>query len=419
MDIVLSGSRHVASSATWGQEYMWRALEPHRPNEGWTNGHAVVDVVASDQRSPSACANTVADVLSAYETFRTHFEVTETGTVRQLVEHSVSVPVVSFPAGETPPTLHPATFDVTSPPLIRVGFETEGAEVVRVHVVWSHLLLDAYSTDQVREHLEAALSGLDRSAGVVAQPVECAAWETSEDGRAYNRRSLEHWRSQLPHFPAPFAGLGDGEEAGFFLGRLEAPGMMAAATQAAAAARVSAPTVLVAAVAETLRRLLRMRQLPFLLRTSGRARKHAHTVGQMAQDAPVVYSPPSGDSGVRESLSNTFRQLLRALEYGAHNPADLESMLASLAEEGFVPDRRVLINCQQDVGRKPAAAANNDFRFEWIGERELDPALCYVEIFPTNGSFLFMLDSAFIPRKRFEEAIPMLVGLPGKWRHLR
>lgn len=417
MEIVLSGRGHSPSSATWGQEYIWRALEPHRPNEGWTNIYAAVDVVAREQRSPNACSNTLAEVLSAYETFRTHFEITESNSVHQLVQQSVSVPVMSFPTGEIPPGFHPSTFDVTSPPLLRVGFETEGGEVVRVHLVWSHLLLDAYSTELVCEQLTAALSGLDRSPGAVVQPVECSAWEVSEDGLAYNRRSLEHWRSQLPHFPARYVGIGAGEEAGFFLGRLEAPGMVAAATRAAAAARVSAPTVLIAAVAETLCRLTGMRQLPFLLRTSGRARKQAHTVGPMAEDAPALYSPASDHSGVRESLSTMFRQLLRAQEYGAYNPADLASMLTSLAEEGFVPDRRVLINCQQGGAKELAAAAANEFQFEWIGEREFDPSVCYVDIFPADGSFLFMLDSTFISRKRFEEAVPMLVGLPDKWRH--
>ena len=416
MEIVLAGSRQIAASATWGQEYMWRALEPHRPNEGWTNGYAAVDVVADQLRSPRACANTVAEVLSAYETFRTHFEIAGSDAVRQLVRHRVSVPVVSFPTGQLPSTFHPATFDVTSPPLLRVGFETAGAEVVRVHLVWSHLLLDAYSTELVLEQLTAALSGLDRSPDSVAQPVECAAWEASEDGVAYNRRSLEQWRSQLSHFPARYVGIGEGVESGFFLGRLVAPGMLPAAARTAAVARVSAPTVLIAAVAETLCQLIGTTELPFLLRTSGRVRKPAHTVGQLTEDAPVVYTSPKDNRGVRQSLSKMFRQLLRAQEYGAYHPADLASMLSTLAAEGAVHDRRVLINCQPDVATQQPAEASDDFRFEWIGEREFDPVLCYVDIFPADGSFLFMLDSTFIPRRNFEEAVPTLVGLPATWR---
>lgn len=394
---------------------MWRALAPHRPNEGWTNSHITFDVNRPELRPMEMCARTVAEVLSHYETFRTHFRLTDEGRLQQVVQQSCTINAALFPEGDVPVDIRTSTFDIFAPPLLRVGLEFDASGVRRVHLSWSHLLLDGYSTRLVCGHLEAAMSGGATSTRPVVQPVDRADWETSPEGVAYNRRSLRHWRSNLPQFPARYNHVSD-EECGFFLGRLDASQMVDAAARAAAALHVSVPTVLVAAVAQTLGETIGMEKLPFLLRTGNRAGRHALAVSQMAEDAPAVFDLVRGDDDVRASLPSLHERLLLAQMFGAYHPADLEALLESVMPGGVAPDRRVLVNCRDKVPHGVAPAVTDESRFEWIGERKFDPVLCYVDIYAEDGVFIFMLDARFISRRQFENALPTLTGLPASWR---
>lgn len=391
---------------------MWRALEPHRPNEGWTNGYAMFEVTGRAQRPVEACTRTVAEILSQYETFRTHFRRLGDGRLRQVVQRESTVAVASFPPDGVPADFAVSAFDIFAPPLLRIALEVDGSDVRRLHLAWSHLLLDAFATQLVCDHLGTTLSGGEFSADAVIQPVDRSAWETSAEGLRYNRRSLEHWRAQLPQFPARYTHVGDERQSGFLLGRLEAPQMVEAATQLGARFKVSVPTVLIAAVTQTLCELTGMERLPFLLRTSNHVGKHLRTIAQLTQDAPAVYAPMRGGDDASGSLPDLHRQLLLAQGYGAYHPADLDQLIDSFAQDGVGPDRRVLFNCLP-VGM--ASTTKGETGFQWIGERDFDPVLFYADVYPADGVFVFMLDTRFVSREQFEAAMPKLAGLPESW----
>ncbi len=415
----LTGSTEQVAPITWGQEYMRRGLEPHRPNEGWTNGATNIDATGMRLETITAYLKAVEGVLSKYDVFRTHFSVSEGGIVRQVVLKQLSAPVTVFNNDEAArfdcDAFRQAPFDLWAQPLFRVALEERANKPVRLHIAWSHLLLDAWSSRTVVRDLTAALSSSQIATGTYVQPVARADWEISQGGQTYNERSLQYWKKLLPRFLAAYPTAQDHTfrpPARFLIGELEAPKLVSAAKQAAAAIRVSTATVLIGSVCVMVSDILNLHDLPFLVRTSNRAGKFASTIGQLSQDAPVIFEYNAGL--VAGSLQDLHRGLLLAQRYGAYAPADLETTMSSAPANAS--DLRVLINCHEATGKQAREISQKDAKsqdsFAWVSQRSFDPVLFYVDIFPDEERLVFMVNTDFISATIFEAAIPGLVDTP-------
>lgn len=401
------------SVATWGQQYMVRALEPHFPNDGWTNGGLTIPVNAPD--NDVELASRVGKALSNFDSFRTRFDLGRDDELQQICLTRVEVELLVVEPGESSAAqFRSERFDFYTQPLFRVGLMVALDNKAVLMVAWSHLVSDAWSSRVIESSLKAELEGRTNRLDQLIQPIDRSRWEISTEGISVSERSVRRW---IARSGPSLAALPMNQEymtesrSRFLIGSLVIG--LSGPLECVVASRQFAATDLTALACELVAQTLAVDTLPFFIRTANRTGRQGSVIAPTAQEAPAEYS--TGSLNSMGGLSSFGGRLLGAQRNGAYDSRQLERMFEAAGVRPVPQSRRVIINCHEAKLTGWAETATTAERhlssFEWVGGRTFDPVMAYVDVFPAEHKLSFMIDTALISRGGFEGALSSLLVL--------
>ncbi|MDT0543286.1 MULTISPECIES: condensation domain-containing protein [Streptomyces] len=354
--VEVSGERTVRAPLTWGQQFIYRALQ-RRADRAHYDYNQRVSLPVPEGRTLREVIGAIRALVTAHESLRTVYrDGTADSTPYQEV-HGEGRLTVRVVRGDDPAAaldaLAGTDFDLSREWGIRAAVLTgPDGEPRHLALYVSHVAVDGWAMGLVVRELKAHLAdGALVSAGAVRaepvpQPADLAETERSEAGRTMDRRADAYQRSLLRRaprsmFPEPADPAGPPEWAHgeFRSGRLEE-----AAREVAARCRAGEETVYLAAVGTLLARragLSHCALTTIFANRIGAARQAMVT--PLAADVLLCFdvSGPSFDDCVRAAHLAKLRGYARA----QYDPVRLGRLVAEVGRErGEQLDLSVLHN---------------------------------------------------------------------------
>ncbi|MER7794980.1 condensation domain-containing protein [Streptomyces sp. NPDC097640] len=360
--VEVSGERTVRAPLTWGQQFIYRALQ-RRADRAHYDYNQRVSLPVPEGRTLREVIGAIRALVTAHESLRTVYrDGTADSTPYQEVrgEGRLTVRVVR---GDDPAAaldaLAGTDFDLSREWGIRAAVLTgPDGEPRHLALYVSHVAVDGWAMGLVVRELKAHLAGGGKPVGTkraesVPQPADLAGIERSDAGRTMDRRADAYQRSLLrraprtlfptrhPTCPEPADPAGPPEWAHgeFRSGRLEE-----AAREVAARCRAGEETVYLAAVGALLARragLSHCALTTIFANRIGAARQAMVT--PLASDVLLCFdvSGPSFDDCVRAAHLAKLRGYARA----QYDPVRLGRLVAEVGRErGEQLDLSVLHN---------------------------------------------------------------------------
>ncbi|KXK62285.1 hypothetical protein AWW66_09100 [Micromonospora rosaria] len=256
LDLPFAAGEAASGPLTWAQSVMWGPLrwfgkEANQFNIGRT-------LVLATPVPPDRLLAALRTLIEDHQTLRTHY-VESAGQPRQQVAAAGTYEVTVVDDGGDPARvgadltqeLTEAAFDHDTEWPLRVGGVVDAVgRVTGLALVGSHLAFDGWSfgtlVDLLLDRLDGNGDGTPTRESPAPQPLEQAAYQSSEAGRQQSERGLRHWAQGLATAPAsmfdvPRAPTGDHPIERHLL---DSAAVTAAAVTLAARTRTSFSTVL-------------------------------------------------------------------------------------------------------------------------------------------------------------------------------
>ncbi|WP_327010033.1 condensation domain-containing protein [Dactylosporangium sp. NBC_01737] len=199
-EVAFSGGRAGSGPATWGQQAIWdvvRNLGTDAARYNVSGGLPLPSPVPAGRVEAA-----VRDLVLLHESLRTRLRTTGDGRVEQVVHAAGGIPLVTRAAG--PDTVTPTAYALRDE-LLAVPFDAEREWPLRVGVVQaggdahyvvfflSHTASDGWGLRNLLADFAALLRG-PLPARDLLQPLEEAAFQTSERGRRRDAAARRSWR---------------------------------------------------------------------------------------------------------------------------------------------------------------------------------------------------------------------------------
>ncbi|MFC7328633.1 condensation domain-containing protein [Marinactinospora rubrisoli] len=352
--------------ATWAQRQMWRLIQQRMPDSAFYDhslgcelpgGLTLEDVLSQ-----------IARLVERHDSLRTLFRY-EDGVLTQRVVGSglLDVAVLLADGAEEPHSrdlflAHQAEmcgtgFDLAAEPPFRPLVGLVDGTPRGLGFCVPHVAADLPASRIVIEELRTALTAV--AAGepppvlpAARRPLDEAAFERSERGRALNEAALRHWRAQLARlpptmFPGPGVAAADPR---FQSGALESRAMRLALDTLAARYRVSVSAVALTAIAAVLGAYSGLPRCGLQLIVGNRfVPELRRAVLNAIQEVPVAVDLRAGT--FQEVARATFRTALAAYRNARYDPDDADSLVA---EAGRARGAAIELGCYFNDIRRPA-----------------------------------------------------------------
>ncbi|HEU5129004.1 MAG TPA: condensation domain-containing protein [Glycomyces sp.] len=332
----------------WGQQWAW--YEQRRPPERRSTGLLFDDTLVfpglivdrDDVRSA------IRTLTERHQSLRSTFAV-EDGRPTQLLWPADAELFELIDVGERidGPEQPFAAIDIERRWPLRLLLGRSGRAASGLRVVVHHIAADraGFHTflGELRATVEAAARGAEPDLPPAGrQPLELAAFERSERGRAVNERAMRHWMSRRGELESVLGAL----RAGFDrpapdmrVFRISSKAAAAAFDRLAATRRSSRAAVAVAAVSRALSGLLGVDTVPMYMLVNNRHLPGLrHSVASVVQ-AGLVAMDASADRRFEDAVPTAMRTIITAMRHAHYDGDDLTARTASF--EGFEVDAAV------------------------------------------------------------------------------
>lgn len=365
-EVAFSGGRAGSGPATWGQQAIWdvvRNLGTDAARYNVSGGLPLPSPVPAGRVEAA-----VRDLVLLHESLRTRLRTTGDGRVEQVVHAAGGIPLVTRAAG--PDTVTPTAYALRDE-LLAVPFDAEREWPLRVGVVQaggdahyvvfflSHTASDGWGLRNLLADFAALLRG-PLPARDLLQPLEEAAFQTSERGRRRDAAARRSWREKLGRGPASLfpARAGRPPAATFPNAVLNSPALGLALDRVAGSLAVSPAAVVLAAAAASAARITGVGEAVFQVVVNNRFLPGmAGGVTTIAQEG-LFHLTGTGGADFPDLVRRTFGAALSAQRHAYYDKLALDRDVAALGHPGdhscFVNDQRGLMPA---LGFAPPAPA--------------------------------------------------------------
>ncbi|MFI6820236.1 condensation domain-containing protein [Micromonospora sp. NPDC050187] len=415
------GTRTSRQPATWGQQYIYEAVESLRFEDSRINVELPVPIGAGVSVSEALMALRL--VVERHESLRTTYTRSPDGELVQHVTEGQLFEVDIWECGvddlrESRNALlaryKSHVFDPAVGPLFRCALLTRDGAPRYLLLVTSHMVLDDWSGTLVSREYTALLAGATLPAATW-QPLEQAGWEASEPGRRLHERSIRYWRDTFataPRFPRQ-PDLKASASPRYWHGQLTSPEAFDLLGAHAAQLGVTGPSLLVAAYGLAFARFFDTDEVLMMVRTANRpTRESLASVGHYSQQVPVRLR--TDHPTFAEYARHAHDRILDAYPYGLCAPGDAEREM--FAGE-FNRWARVTVNITPEVPVAPDTARDQvthrarQRHFGWLSNFEEDRIVAYCDIWPAIQSLSLFADTAFIPKRAVGAVLEEIEGI--------
>jgi hypothetical protein len=344
--VPFAGPGSGRAALTWGQRDIWATMIRQR---NW---------LPQGGRRPLAPGTRVEDVAAEleylhhrYPAMRTRLAVEVSGVRQDLAASGENVlEVFDTPPGEDPDA-HAAqveaayrrrAYDLRAEWPIRMAVVRDAGECSHLVVLMHHLALDAGGAAVMFREVAAR----ETSEPPGQQPLEQAAWQTSEAGQRHNTRVLRYFEEALAGLAG---GAGPNVPAGprrprHWSGRFVSPALAEATGTIGARTGLDSSAVLTALVGIAFARLTGTDHVLFRPRVSNRFRPALVGVVCFVAQSGLLVLDLAGTT-FDQALERTRRATLTAMKNAYFDPAALDDLLArTIGARGGAPAVPLFVN---------------------------------------------------------------------------
>jgi Condensation domain len=377
----------------WAQSAMWRAIVA-TDNDPALNQADIWPV------PPGTSVGTLIGVwrtlVTRHESLRTTYRVRDDGSVVQSVHGAgtIAVDVVDVPADiavadayRLVTDLKARRFDLATELPVRLCFLRMGSDVPFVGFSLSHMAVDGWSAELLRNEFAALLRGDELAP--TGQPRDRVAFESSAAGLRVQEKSLDYWQSCVDRTPEVLIRSWDGPPEPWIEYTLISSPALAESAQAVAHRERVAPAAVVQAAVTLAMAVAADAPSTFLriLATTRFRAESRHLVGAFNQEAPLYVARTDATFG--EYVGRCAFAALRAYRSSECAPDLLTARVeGALARRGIEHGGRCYYNDLRFVQRDVLASLRR-----WpgvIAESTAARATVY-ELTPTVQSGMFFL----------------------------
>lgn len=423
--IFVRNCRTFQARPTWGQQFMWEVCD--RIGGGGAPLAIAVHAPIPPRTSYEQVCIAVQTLFERHDALRTRFLGDSLWSLRQEILSSLDVPVYLLPANSAPGTgdahvesLRAPGFVTNDHPLVRVGIFGTKQRPKSIALVISHMVIDGWSSRQIREELMAILTGRNSDMAAVQQPVDQALFEASANGRTVSTSALHHQRSVFERLPptTPRGNHFRPEYPRYRQGTYYSPGMYPAAQQAARIAGVSVSSLLLWVSVQLISEHSGTNEVPLLMWTHNRFRPESREiVSQFTQVVPMIFDTKAGDSG---SIRATQRKMMSGLRHGLYPPIEAAQLRAEFEQQtlnqlplgfrfNYIPSPST------STDRMAFEGASSPPAFSWSHSADVEDIVASFDALEFSHSIRLYADTRFIPSSDVEE---MLREFDRRVRHL-
>ncbi|QMU69455.1 condensation domain-containing protein [Streptacidiphilus sp. P02-A3a] len=414
--------------ATWGQQAIWDAVSKLGVDSYRYNvciGFPVVPGIPV----PRVLA-AVAQLTGLYQSLRTRLEPDGSGGLRQILDAAGTTPVYLREAGadeaeqrgrELLAELETSPFDCATEWPMRIAVVETGGLMTFVGFCLSHTAVDGWGLSRVVTDLFALANGdspeqvRERHPGL--QPLEEAAFQTSDRGRRRDANARQYWAKKLLAGPGRvFPTRQPGPAAAVFPNAvLNSPSLARAVEQVAAGHRASGSSVLLAAASVMVHRLTGTTDPVFQVVVNNRFRSDlTHAVTTVAQEGLIHL--PDADREFAEVVGRAQAVTLSAYRNAYYDKRLLDADIDRMpTERGPVADRGCIFNDIRDLvphypladdpSKLPLARSRALTTLTWPVECEPRPGTTFAmdaQHAPGSLELSMTADTAYLPRADME-----------------
>lgn len=418
-EVTFSGGRSGSGPATWGQQAIWDVVRNLGTDAARYNVSGGVPLPAPVPVDRVEAA--VRDLVLLHESLRTRLRTGDGGRVEQVVHAAGGIPVVTRPADPDTVTgtayalrdeLLAVPFDAERQWPLRVGMVHAGGGVRYVVFFLSHTASDGWGLRNLLADFAALLRG-PLPARDLLQPLEEAAFQTSERGRRRDAAARRSWLDKLGRGPASLfpARAGRPPAATFPNAVLNSPALGLALDRVAATLSVSPAAVVLAAAAAAAARLTGVGEAVFQVVVNNRFLPGmAAGVTTIAQEG-LFHLTETGGGDFPDLVRRTFGAALSAQRHAYYDKLALDRAVAALEHPAdhscFVNDQRGLMPALNFAAPAPAPLreALTRTRLTWPVEHEPRRGVSFAldaQDAPGALELAMTADSALMPRADME-----------------
>ncbi len=418
-ELAFGGGRSGSGPATWGQQAIWDVVRHLGTDAARYNVSGGVPLPVPVPMPVVEAA--VRDLVLLHESLRTRLRTADDGRLDQVLHAGGAIPVVTRPA--TPDTVT-ATAYALRDELLAVPFDAEREWPLRVGVVraggdaryvvffLSHTASDGWGLRNLLADFAALLRG-PLPARDLLQPLEEAAFQTSDRGRRRDAAARRTWREKLGRGPASLfpARAGRPPAATFPNAVLNSPALGLALDRVAATLSVSPAAVVLAAAAASAARLTGVGEAVFQVVVNNRFLPGmAGGVTTIAQEGLFHLTGTAG-ADFPSLVRRTFGAALSAQRHAYYDKLALDRDVAALDgacdHSCFVNDQRGLMPALGFAAPEPVPLREALTRttLAWPVEHEPRRGVSFAldaQDAPGAIELAMTADSALMPREDME-----------------
>ncbi|WP_100444598.1 condensation domain-containing protein [Glycomyces xiaoerkulensis] len=368
----------------WGQQWGW--TEQQRPVTLRSPALLFDDTLVFPGLvlSPEDLRAAVRTLVARHESLRTTYSVDDGRPVQNLWPPDADmfelIDVGEHVDDEGPPELE---IDIRRKWPLRIVMGNPDPNTTGLFIIAHHIATDRFGfaalLRDLREIITAGARGEEpRLPPPGRQPLELAAFETSDEGRRTNERALKHWLSHRDDLEAVLTSL----RAGFDTPDPDMHVLRATSKTAserfgrlAAAKQASKAAVALAAVAKALAAFIGHRTVPMYMLVNNRHLPGLKNSVASVVQAGLVAVDAAPDRDPEQAVPAAMRSIVQAMRRAHYNGEDLADHTASF--EGFAVDSPVSLpsidfNYDAPPPRKPPLEESRDGDLtlqRWLVER--------------------------------------------------
>lgn len=335
--IRFTGGADRTGPMTWGQKSIHASIRWLGDEAYYFNLLRVVDVPEGVEKG--RVLDALSSLLARHDVLRTHFHETSDGLVQQV--HGSGDATVHVTHAEDGAAADVArafvarlarhTFRHESELPVRLGLVLDHGQPSHVVLAVSHLAVDGWAADLLKQDLVALLAGTQEPAPLW-QPLDQAQHESDGPGAARGDAAIAYWRRTVATVPRSLFPVVDPTPRPDRFVRLgmESRALAVAATLVSARCGVSTGTVLLAAAAVVLGRHVGQDRVALQLIASNRLDERSRQlVAALAENAlfAVDVSPAGAEGGFATVARRTFAAGLNAYRHAQYDPQELHRFL--------------------------------------------------------------------------------------------
>jgi Condensation domain len=412
--------------ATWGQQAIWDAIsklgaDAYRYNV--SIGFPVEPGIPVPQ-----VLDGVEKLLGLHQSLRTRLEPDDRGRLQQILDGSGESPVHLVRADAEQAELQgrallaeleTTPFDCAVEWPMRIAVvETEG-RMTFVGFCLSHTAVDGWGLSRVVMDLFALAGGEPpeqlSARNAARQPLEEAAFQTSDRGRRRDANARQFWARKLQIGPRRVFPTRRAPDAATFPNAvLNSPALARAVEQVAAGHRASGSSVLLAATSVMVNRLTGTPDAMFQVVVNNRFRPElTHAVSTVAQEG-LIHLPDTKQE-FAEVVRRAQAVTLSSYRNAYYDKQQLDRDIAQLVEQGTAADRGCIFNdirdlvphypMENDPSKLPLARSRPLTRFSRPVECEPRPGTTFAmdaQHAPGSLELSMTADPAYLPEADVE-----------------